>query len=168
MASNASSPISDWLRLLCREVRDNRSVDGVGVIGMCLTGNFAITLIGDDSVLAAVASQPAMPFFKQGALHMSQTEIAISRQALEAKGPMRVLRFEDDPLSTVEKSDCIHRTFNDDGHERVKEIVIPGKGHSVLTLDFVDEAGHPTREALNNVLAYFAENLSTPAKQPEV
>ena len=168
MASNASSPISDWLRLLCREVRDSRSADGVGVIGMCLTGNFAITLIGDDSVLAAIASQPAMPFFKQGALHMSQTEIAISRQALEAKGPMRVLRFEDDPLSTVEKSDCIHRTFNDDGHERVKEIVIPGKGHSVLTLNFVDEAGHPTREALNNVLAYFAENLSKPANQSEV
>ena len=168
MASNASSPISDWLRLLCREVRDSRSADGVGVIGMCLTGNFAITLIGDDSVLAAIASQPAMPFFKQGALHMSQTEIAISRQALEAKGPMRVLRFEDDPLSTVEKSECIHRTFNDDGHERVKEIVIPGKGHSVLTLDFVDEAGHPTREALNNVLAYFAENLSKPANQSEV
>ena len=168
MASNASSPISDWLRLLCREVRDSRSADGVGVIGMCLTGNFAITLIGDDSVLAAIASQPAMPFFKQGALHMSQTEIAISRQALEAKGPMRVLRFEDDPLSTVEKSECIHRTFNDDGHERVKEIVIPGKGHSVLTLDFVDEAGHPTREALNNVLAYFAENLSKPANQSKV
>ena len=168
MTSNASSPISDWLRLLCREVRDSRSVGGVGVIGMCLTGNFAITLIGDDSVLAAVASQPAMPFFKQGALHMSQTEIAITRQALEAKGPMRVLRFEDDPLSTVEKSDCIHRTFNDDGHERVKEIVIPGKGHSVLTLNFVDEAGHPTREALNNVLAYFAENLSKPANQSEV
>ena len=168
MASNASSPISDWLRLLCREVRDSRSVDGVGVIGMCLTGNFAITLIGDDSVLAAVASQPAMPFFKQGALHMSETEIALSRQALEAKGPMRVLRFEDDPLSTVEKSDCIHGTFNDDGHERVKEIVISGKGHSVLTLDFVDEAGHPTREALNNVLAYFAENLTAPANQSEV
>ena len=168
MASHASSPISDWLRLLCREVRDSRKVEGVGVIGMCLTGNFAITLIGDDSVLAAVASQPAMPFFKQGALHMSQTEIAASRQALETKGAMRVLRFEDDPLSTVEKSNCIHRTFNDDGHERVKEIVMPGKGHSVLTLDFVDEAGHPTRAALDNVLAYFAANLNTPANKSEV
>lgn len=160
MATDASSPVSDWLRFLCREVRDSRSVSGVGVIGMCLTGNFAITLIGDDSVLAAVASQPAMPFFKQGALHMSPQEIARSREALETQGPMRVLRFEDDPLSTVEKSDCIHRTFNDDGQERVKEIVLPGKGHSVLTLDFVDEAGHPTHEALENVLAYFAEKLN--------
>jgi dienelactone hydrolase len=66
MATDASSPVADWLRLLCRQVRDTRGVDGVGVIGMCLTGNFAITLIGDDSVLAAVASQPAMPFFKAG------------------------------------------------------------------------------------------------------
>ena len=168
MASNASSPISDWLRLLCREVRDSRGADGVGVIGMCLTGNFAITLIGDDSVLAAVASQPAMPFFKQGALHMSPKEIADSRRALETKGPMRVLRFEDDPLSTVEKSECIKRTFNDNGYERVREIVIPGKGHSVLTLDFVDEAGHPTRDALENVLAYFSARLSAPANQSEV
>jgi dienelactone hydrolase len=161
MATDASSPVADWLRLLCRQVRDTRGVDGVGVIGMCLTGNFAITLIGDDSVLAAVASQPAMPFFKQGALHMSPQEIASSRDALEVKGPMRVLRFEDDPLSTVEKSECIHRTFNDGTHERVREIVLPGKGHSVLTLDFVDEAGHPTHDALKNVLDYFAAKLRT-------
>ena len=89
MATDASSPVADWLRLLCREVRDSRGVEGVGVIGMCLTGNFAITLIGDDSVLAAVASQPAMPFFKQGELHMSPQEIASSREALETKGAMR-------------------------------------------------------------------------------
>ena len=64
MSSGRSSPIADWIRLLCREVRDQRGVEGVGIIGMCLTGNFAIQLIGDDSVLAAVASQPAMPFFQ--------------------------------------------------------------------------------------------------------
>jgi len=93
---------------------------------------------------------------------MSPQEIASSRDALESKGPMCVLRFEHDPLSTVEKSECIHRTFNDDGHERVREIVLPGKGHSVLTLDFVDEAGHPTHEALQNVLNYFGEKLSAP------
>ena len=163
MATDASSPVADWLRLLCRQVRDSRRVEGVGVIGMCLTGNFAITLIGDDSVLAAVASQPAMPFFKQGALHMSPAEITNSRNALNTKGPMRVLRFEEDPLSTAEKSDCIHRVFNNDGHERVKELVLPGKGHSVLTLDFVDEEGHPTREALQHVLSYFSEKLAPKA-----
>ena len=62
LGANRSSPIVDWLRLLCRDVRQSRGVAGVGVIGMCLTGNFAISLIADDSVHAAVASQPAMPF----------------------------------------------------------------------------------------------------------
>ena len=162
MTSDRSSPIADWLRLLCREVRNQRGVKGVGVIGMCLTGNFAIQLIGDDSVLAAVASQPAMPFFKQGELHMSSDDIEQSRNALDVKGPMRVLRFEDDPLCTQEKSKCVHRAFNDDGHIRVQEITLPGRGHSVLTLDFVDQSGHPTREALDNVIQYFSSHLSPP------
>ena len=159
MSSDRSSPITDWIRLLCRNVRDELGIDGVGVIGMCLTGNFAITLIGDDSVLAAVASQPAMPFFKQGELHMSPADISQSRQALDTKGPMRVLRFENDPLCTAKKSECIHRTFNDDGANRVQEITLPGRGHSVLTLDFIDEAGQPTREALNHVIDYFTQQL---------
>lgn len=159
MSRDRSSPIADWIRLLCRKIKDEAGTDGVGVIGMCLTGNFAITLIGDDSVLAAVASQPAMPFFKQAELHMSPAEISQSRQALDAKGPMQVLRFENDPLCTAKKSECIHRTFNDDGVNRVKEITLPGKGHSVLTLDFVDEAGHPTRQALDNVIDYFTSKL---------
>ena len=159
MSSDRSSPIADWIRLLCREVRDQRGAKGVGVIGMCLTGNFAIQLIGDDSVLAAVASQPAMPFFKQGALQMTPDDVRQSRDALDSKGPMRLLRFEGDPLCTKEKSECVHRTFNDDGTTRVQEITIPGKGHSVLTLDFVDEAGHPTRAALDNVIQYFSSRL---------
>ena len=160
MSRDRSSPIADWIRLLCREVRDQRGAKGVGVIGMCLTGNFAIQLIGDDSVLAAVASQPAMPFFKQGALQMTPDDIRQSRDALDSKGPMRLLRFEGDPLCTKEKSECVHRAFNDDGTTRVQEITIPGKGHSVLTLDFVDEAGHPTRTALDNVIQYFSSHLN--------
>ena len=159
MSSGRSSPIADWIRLLCREVRDQSGVEGVGIIGMCLTGNFAIQLIGDDSVLAAVASQPAMPFFKQGELHMSHDDIVRSRNALDNKGPMRVLRFEGDPLCAAEKSECIHRAFNDGRTTRIQEIKIPGKGHSVLTLDFVNENGHPTREALTNVLQYFEDQL---------
>jgi len=128
---------------------------------MCLTGNFAISLIADDSVLAAVASQPAMPFFKQGALHMSAKDVTDVRNALDEKGAMQVLRFQDDPLCTSEKSECIHKAFNDDGTKRIDEITLPGKGHSVLTLDFVDEEGHPTRAALERVLVYFNRRLTT-------
>ena len=163
LSGQRSSPITDWIRLLCREIKAASGVAGVGVIGMCLTGNFAITLIGDESVLAAVASQPAMPFFKQAALHMSPSEVGESRKALETKGPMRVLRFAGDPLCTEEKSRCIAQAFNGDGTPRIKEITLPGKGHSVLTLDFVDAAGHPTREALDDVIRYFTAHLGSAA-----
>jgi dienelactone hydrolase len=158
--SNRSSPVVDWLKALCSDVRESRGVAGVGVIGMCLTGNFAISLIGDDSVLAAVASQPAMPLHKQDALHMSQAEITRSRQALDAKGPMLGLRFRDDKACSAKKFECIRETFNANGTERIKLETLPGKGHSVLTLDFVDEEGHPTYKALNSVIDYFTEQLS--------
>jgi hypothetical protein len=74
-STNKSSPIVDWLKALCRDITAHRAFPGVGVIGMSLTGNFALSLIADDSVLAAVASQPALPFLKQASLHMSEQEI---------------------------------------------------------------------------------------------
>jgi dienelactone hydrolase len=161
-SANRSSPIVDWLKALCNEVRDSRGTPGVGVIGMCLTGNFAISLIGDDSVLAAVTSQPAMPILQQGALHMSPVEVEQSREALNRKDPILGFRFKNDKLCTAAKFDCIDTAFNEPEKERVRLKVLPGDGHSVLTLDFVDEQGHPTREALDDVIAYFSRSLEAP------
>lgn len=154
-----SSPVVHWLRALCRDVRDRRGVAGVGVIGMCLTGNFAITLIADDSVLAAVASQPSLPPPPWQGLHMSAAEVEATREALTAKGPMLALRFAGDPMCTAKKFQAIDAAFNDDV-ERVRLVTLPGRGHSVLTLHFVDEAGHPTQQALGSVLEYFERTLA--------
>jgi len=158
-SANRSSPIVEWLKALCSNIREQRGVSGVGVIGMCLTGNFAISLIGDDSVLAAVAAQPAMPFHKQNALHMSPEEISKSRVALDVKGPMLGFRFEEDNMSSASKFQCIHTAFNNDERERIRLETLPGGGHSVFTLDFVDEEGHPTRNALETVITYFRSHL---------
>jgi hypothetical protein len=57
---------------------------------------------------------------------------------------MLAFRFGGDPMCTGKKFDSIDKQFND-GQERITLKILPGKGHSVLTLDFVDEAGHPTR-----------------------
>ena len=157
--SKRSSPIVDWLRALCREVRSQGSHKGVGVIGMCLTGNFAISLMGDDSVLAAVSSQPSMPLMKPTELHMSVADVAIIRRRIDNTAPMHTYRFAGDPLCNAKKFEAIDKAFNDDGTERVITHTLPGKGHSVLTIDFVDEQGHPTREALNNILTYFSAQL---------
>ncbi len=158
-SANKTSPIVDWLKALCQKVKQDTGAKGVGAIGMCLTGNFAISLIADDSVLAAVSSQPAMPFHKQDALHMSEDEVQAVKSALDSKKPMKAYRFEGDKLSTEKKFQCIHQAFNDD-RERVQCNVLPGDGHSVLTLDFVDEEGHPTSDALKEILGYFREALT--------
>ena len=155
--SNSSSPIVDWLRALCQDEKANQGASAVGVIGMCLTGNFAISLMAEDSVLAGVASQPSMPILKQDDLHMSPQEIDGARSGLDAKGPMMALRFSGDPMCTGRKFAAIDRAFNDD-KERVKLVELPGKGHSVLTLDLI-KGGEPAQQALTDVLGYFTAKL---------
>lgn len=153
-----SSYITNWLRELCKDLCDKNGVSGVAVIGMCLTGNFAIALMGDKYVLAAIASQPSLPLFNQHSLHLSPEEIDATRKRIDELGrPMMALRFEHDKFVRKEKFQCIHDNFNADGKERVRLKTLPGKGHSVLTYDFVDKEGHPTYEALREVLTYLKE-----------
>ncbi|KNC78393.1 hypothetical protein SARC_09172 [Sphaeroforma arctica JP610] len=158
--SNMTSPIVDWLRALCRKSRDEHNVKGVAVIGMCLTGNFAISLMADDSVLAGYASQPSLPIGNPSALHMSETDIEDIKTALDKKGPMMCGRFAGDWMSTGEKMKTIDKTFNQDGSQRIAINTLPGKGHAIITIDFVDEEGHPTRKALDGVMDYFGRTLA--------
>lgn len=163
LAKDRSSPVLQWLMALCRDVKDRTGAPGVGTIGMCLTGNFAITLLADESVLAGVASQPSMPIGRHEHLHMSADEIVRVRARLDELPPARALRFDGDPLCTEAKFDAYRAAFNEDGKERIRFATMPGGGHSVLTLDFVDEAGHPTRAALDDVIGYFRETLQPAA-----
>ena len=156
--TGGSSPVVTWLRALCQSLRKERGVEGVGVIGMCLTGSFAWSLMADESVLAGVASQPSAPLHHQRALQISDSDAQIVKSRLDEVGPMMALRFDGDRLCTAARFEALDARFNQ-GAERVRMRTLPGRGHSVLTLDFVDEAGHPTREALDEVLDYFEEVL---------
>jgi len=158
-AANKSSPIVNWLRALAADIKAKTNARGVGAIGMCLTGNFAISMMADEAVLAGVASQPSLPIRGPGALHMSEDEIASVHDKLDDVGPMLAYRFEKDPLCPGAKFKALNAAFNDGGKERIKLTTLPGEGHSVLTGHFVDEAGHPTRQALDEVIGYFKEKL---------
>jgi dienelactone hydrolase len=153
-----SSAITDWMRALCKHVAQTRGAARVGVIGMCLSGNFAMTLIAEENVWAAVASQPSLPARDQHALHMSDVEITASRAALDAKGAMRAYRFDGDKLCTAAKFDAIDTAFND-GKVRVINNVLPGGGHSVFTGHYDDTPGSPTAKALGDIIAYFKAQL---------
>jgi dienelactone hydrolase len=158
-AANRSSPIVDWLGALCKKLRRDRQSSGVGVIGMCLTGNFAISLMADDSVLAAVASQPSMPIARPASLHMSEAELNAVKNRIDRLAPMMALRFEGDKICNAGKFAAIDRALNTDSSQRICLTTLPGNGHSVLTLDFVDRQGEPTHEALKQVIGYFQQQL---------
>lgn len=158
-ATHKSSPVVNWLKALCRKLKADNQVNGVGVIGMCLTGNFAISLMADESVLAGVASQPSLPVHRGSGLHMSEENISVIKTRLDEHGPMKAFRFEGDGLCPGKRFKALNDTFNADGRERIQLRTLPGKGHSVLTIHFIDEDGHPTKNALAEVLDYFGEKL---------
>ena len=157
-SKHKSSAAVDWMRALCRHVRDARGAKGVGCVGMCLTGNFALAMIADDAVLAAVASQPSLPLRDETAIHMSDAEVAASRAAIDVKGPMRAYRFEADAMCTGVRFAAIDKAFND-GAQRVILRTLPGADHSVFARDFVDDGTGPTAQALAEIIGYFGERL---------
>lgn len=158
-AKRKSSAIVDWMRALCAHVAKATGHERIGVIGMCLSGNFALTLIAEENVWAAVASQPSLALRAPGSLHMSQAEIAATRVALDAKGAMHAYRFEEDGFCTGERFAAIDGAFNDDA-VRVVTHVIAGRGHAVLSRHYDNAPGSPTAAAMQEVIGYLRRQLS--------
>ncbi len=174
LAERRSGPIVDWLRGLCRAAHAELGGPGVGVIGMCFTGNFALALMADESVVAPVTSQPSLPVTGRGrasALHVSDADLVQLRNRAAAGVPLLGLRFSGDALCPAARFARLREELGD-GLEVIEIDSSPGNrhgirriAHSVLTLDLVDEAGHPTRVALERVLGFLRERLG-PAPAP--
>lgn len=159
-AKNESSPIVDFLSGLCSALKEKHQVNGIAVIGMCLTGNFAISLMANEDVLAGFASQPSMAISSQESLHMSPAEIVAIKNNLDKVGPMHCGSFVGDHFCTTKKIKLIDQTFNEDDKQRIIFHQLPGKKHAILTIDFVDREGHPTRQTLDTIFDYFDEQLT--------
>ena len=61
-AMNRTSPVIAWLRALARSLHAEVGGPGVGAVGMCFSGGFALGMMVDDLMLAPVLSQPSLPF----------------------------------------------------------------------------------------------------------
>ena len=59
--ADRTSPVIGWLRALAASAYQECGGPGVGVVGMCFTGGFALATALEPSVVASVMSQPAMP-----------------------------------------------------------------------------------------------------------
>lgn len=60
-AVGSTSPIVAWLRALARFAHAEAGGPGVGAVGMCFSGGFALGMMVDDLMLAPVLSQPSLP-----------------------------------------------------------------------------------------------------------
>lgn len=169
LASHESSPVVDWLRALARHAHGVCGGAGVGAIGMCLTGNFALSMMLDAPVIAPVLSQPSLPLGltaeKKAALHASPEAIAAAHAKIETEGVSILgLRFRRDPMCTGARFAALRKEFGtafegieiDPVHANPNA---PKPAHSVLTNHLIDEAGQPTRAALERTLAFLHERL---------
>jgi len=170
LASRGSSPITIWLRALARKAHADCGGPGVGCIGMCLTGNFGLAMMVDDSVMAPVLSQPSLPFpfgaKRKAALHISGADLEIVKERIEKRGcKVLGLRFTEDSMCPPERFETLRQELGE-GFEGIEIDSSTGNphgnppmAHSVVTKDLVDEEGHPTRMALDRVMSFFAERL---------
>jgi hypothetical protein len=94
LAENRSSPIADWLRALAAHVHEEIGGAGVGAVGMCVTGNFALTMTLDPWVVAPVLAHPSFPLpltpKKAAALHVTPETLDNARRRIREEG-MKVL-----------------------------------------------------------------------------
>jgi len=174
-ATGKSSPITTWLRALAAHAHHECGGPGVGVVGMCFSGGFALAMMVDERVLVPVLSQPAMPLpvgaARKRDLSVSADELRIVKERTAAGACVIGLRFTHDPLVPVERFDRLRAELGD-GFIGIEIDSAPGNehgfakdAHSVLTEEFSDEPGHPTHDAFELVLEHLRRKLQV-AERP--
>jgi dienelactone hydrolase len=172
LRANRSSPVTDWLRALARLAHQECGGRGVGAIGMCVTGGFALSMALDPVVLASVLAQPGLPAFRPAALDIAPADLAYvqarSRQGLGLRG----YRFLGDTICPARRFETLRTVFGaafagtelPDSAGNPAGLKAQGKPpHSVFTGDLIDSPGEPTRAAVDEVIAFFRAALQEPA-----
>lgn len=171
-ARQGSGPITHWLRALARYAHARCGGPGVGAIGMCFTGNFALSMCLDASVLAPVLCQPSLPLDDPAAIAMSQDELEAVSERLRREGlQVLALRFAGDRHCRAERFNAYAQALG----ERFVGRVLPDSAanprsapffaevvacpHSVVTAHLIDALGEPTLQARDEILGFFADRL---------
>lgn len=160
-----SSPIVDWLRALARHAHAECGGPGVGAVGMCFTGGFALAMMTEPAVIAPVLSQPSLPIrgAQTGSIDVTPAEIACARRRFEAEDlSLLALRFTSDRLVP----DARFRRYEQEFPGRVETIELAdeharsGTGmapHSVLTVHLPDSG--PGKDTETRVIGFFRQRL---------
>jgi dienelactone hydrolase len=154
-ALNHTSPIIGWLRALARNLHLELGGPGVGAIGMCFSGGFALAMMVDDVMVAPVLSQPSLPFAvgkpERGAnLGLSPDDAMVVAQRAGDGCQVLGLRFTGDKL--VGERFASLRTLLGDAFIAIELPSVGKRDHSVLT-EQRDDA------SVQRVLAFLTEKL---------
>ena len=173
-AANQSSPVTQWLRALAQLAHGECGGPGVGAIGMCFTGNFALTMMLEPSMLAPVLSQPSLPLNDPAGIEIAPDELAAVRERLDREDlTVLAYRFEGDKFCMAQRFAAYSEALGDRFIGRVlpdsaantdvppffeQHVTTP---HSVVTAHLIDEAGQPTIAARDEILAFFKQRLAS-------
>jgi dienelactone hydrolase len=169
LLADRTPPAVTWLRALAAQAHTECGGPGVGAVGMCFTGGFALAMAVEPAVLAPVLSQPGLPApltaRKRAALALDPADLASVKARAHDGLCVLGLRFSADRGSPQERFATLRRELGG-SFEAIEIDSSPGNpngirksAHSVLTVDLVDTPGHPTRAALDRVMSFFAERL---------
>jgi dienelactone hydrolase len=174
LGAGKSSPVTRWLRALARLAHEECGGPGVGAIGMCFTGNFALTMMLEPSMLAPVLSQPALPMDDPAGLEIGPDALAAVRERLERDDlTVMAYRFRGDRFCKAERFAAYQQALG----ERFIARVLPDSAanpdtapfferhvatpHSVVTAHLIDEQGQPTIAARDEILSFFIQRLAS-------
>ncbi|MEU4275393.1 dienelactone hydrolase family protein [Streptomyces tanashiensis] len=172
-AGGGTSPVAAWLRGLARQAHAECGGPGVGAIGLCFTGNFALTMAIEPAVIAPVVNHPSLPLDDPAGIEISE-EDSRAVQDRVARDGLKILayRFDGDRWCTGQRFAAYQALLGDAFDGRVlpdssantnpppffRNVV--ESPHSVVTAHLVDEDGHPTLKARDEILAFLTERLS--------
>ncbi|MDK9496067.1 dienelactone hydrolase family protein [Streptomyces katrae] len=171
-AGGGTSPVTLWLRGLARRAHAECGGPGVGAIGLCFTGNFALTMALEPAVIAPVVNHPSLPLDDPGGIELDPADARAVRDRLDRDGlTVLAYRFEGDRWCTGQRFAAYRALLGGafDGRVLPDTAANPAPPpffadvvaapHSVVTAHLVDEAGHPTLRARDEILTFLTGRL---------
>jgi dienelactone hydrolase len=151
LARGETTPVAEWLRSLARSLHAQLGGPGVGALGMCFTGGFALAMMVDDSVAAPVVAQPSAPFAvspgRSADLNLSPADLTTVKRRAAAGCQVLGLRYRKDPM-TGTRFDTLTRELGD----AFIRVELDGRGHSTVT-------EQRSQHAVDEVLSFFGAKL---------
>jgi hypothetical protein len=151
LRTGETTPVAGWLRSLARELHDELGGPGVGALGMCFTGGFALAMMVDDSVTAPVLCQPSTPFAVTPArsrdLNLSPADLDVVKGRCARGQQVLGVRYRSDP-AVGKRFDTLTTELGDN----FIRVDLDGKGHSTVT-------EHRSQTAVDAVLDFLGERL---------